>query len=83
MNWLVGYTLASMAGAFIVVRIFDYLFAGVVGWFISPAKLGLFVSTWTAITTGSAMRDFNKRLRHLRDRFKTVQPEDDPVVHLK
>lgn len=66
MSWLVGYTLASMVAAFIVVRIFDHLFSGAAGGLVHAARAGIFVSTWTAITTGSGMRAFSKRARQLR-----------------
>ena len=31
MGWLIGPTLASMVAAFIIGKIFDYLFAGIAG----------------------------------------------------
>ena len=70
MGWLLGYTIASMIGAFLVVPIFDYVAAGVTGGLGNTARLGLFVSTWTAITTGSGMRDFTDRVRQLRQKIK-------------
>lgn len=66
MRWLFGYVIASLVGSFFVVRIFDYIFAGVVGTAVTAAKAGLFVSIWSAITTGSGMRDVNKRVKQLR-----------------
>ena len=69
MSWLLGYTLASMVGAFIVVRVFDYLFSGLVGGIGHAARAGLFVGTWTVITVSSGMRDLTRRLQ----RFQRVQ----------
>lgn len=66
MGWLVGYTLASMVAAFVIVRIFDYLVSGAVGGLAHAARTSLFVSAWTAVTTGLGMRDFTKRVRQLR-----------------
>ena len=67
MKWLVGSTLASLVGAFLVVRLFEYLSAGAVhGVAASTTKASLFVTTWTAISTGSGMRAFSKRVRQLR-----------------
>ena len=70
LGWLISYTLASMAGAFIVVRIFDYIFSGVAN---RVTRLGLFVGTWTAITVGSGIRSFTKRMRQLRQHTRDVQ----------
>ena len=66
MGWLVGYVIASMVGAFIVVRLFEYLVAGLDGGVVGTAKLGLFVGTWTAITVGSGLRGFTKSVCELR-----------------
>ena len=66
MGWLVGSTLASIVAAFLVVRIFDYVFAGVTGSLINVARAGLFVVTWTAVTTKSGMHGFTKQVRQLR-----------------
>ena len=66
MSWLLGYTLASMVGAFIVVRIFDYLFAGLVGGIGHAARAVIFVGTWTAITVMEGQRDFSRRVERLR-----------------
>ena len=68
MRWLVGYTMASIVGAFLVVRIFEYIFGGAQSALGNAAKPGLFVATWTAITTGSGMRDVSKRVRSLREK---------------
>ena len=66
MGWLVGYTLASMAASFVVVKIFDYLFAGVTSGLVSIVRFPLFVATWTAITAQAGMRGFTKKVRQLR-----------------
>ena len=72
MGWLIGQVLASMAGAVLLVRIFDVLIGGVIGGAAAAAKTGLFVSAWTAITTGFGMRSFTKTLRGLRRSNKEV-----------
>ena len=69
MGWLVGYTLASMAASFVVVKIFDWLFAGVISSLVAPARAVLFVGTWTAVTTRAGMNGFSKRIRNLRERI--------------
>ncbi len=69
MGWLVGYTLASMAASFIVVKIFDYIFAGATSGLVSSARCGLFVVTWTAITAQAGMHGFSKKVRQLRQGF--------------
>ena len=66
MGWLVGYTLASVVTSYIVVKIFDYIFAGVTGGLVSIARPGLFIVTWTAITARAGMNGFTKKVRRLR-----------------
>ena len=69
MGWLVGYMLASVASAFVVVKIFDWLFAGATGSLVSSARAGLFVATWTAVTAQAGMRGFSKRIASIKDRI--------------
>ena len=66
MGWLVGYTLASVAVAFIVIKIFDYIVGGATSGLLSLARVGLFIITWTVITATGGMRGFTKRIRGLR-----------------
>ena len=66
MGWLVSYTLASIVAAFLVVKIFDYVFAEVSGSLVNIARFGLFVGTWTAVTAKGGMGGFSKRIRVLR-----------------
>ena len=61
-----SYTLASMAASFIVVKIFDYIFAGATGGLVSSARAGLFVATWTAVTAQAGMHGFSKHIKALR-----------------
>ena len=63
MSWLIGYTLASMAAAFITVRIFDYVVSGASDNF---ARASVFITTWAAVTAQSGMRGFSKSARRLR-----------------
>ena len=75
MSWLVGYTLASMATSFLVVKIFDYIFAGAASGLVSSARAGLFVITWTAVTAQAGMHGFSKRVRQVRQGIvKRVMP---------
>lgn len=69
MGWLVSYTLASMAAAYIVVKIFDYIFAGTVSGLDSSARFGLFVGTWALVTAKAGMQGFTKRVRHLKQTY--------------
>jgi len=64
-GWLVGPGLVSLIASLIVVRIFDLVFGATSG-LINTARAGLFVGTWTAVTTGSGMRDVAKWARRLR-----------------
>ena len=63
MSWLLGYTLASMAAAFIAIRIFDYVVSGATD---NLARASVFVATWTAVTAQSGMRGFRKTAQRLR-----------------
>ena len=69
MGWLVGSTLASMVASFIVVKIFDYIFAGVTSGLVSSARFPLFVGTWTAVTAQAGMHGFTSRIRGLSKGF--------------
>lgn len=66
MSWLVGPTLASFVAAFIVVKLFDWIFSGLTGSMASVARAGLFVSAWTAVTAKAGMRGFGQKVRQLR-----------------
>jgi hypothetical protein len=66
LSWLVGYTLASIVAAFVIVRIFDYIFAGVSGNIVAGARLGLFVGAWTVVTAKAGMHTITRQARQLR-----------------
>lgn len=66
MGWLIGPAFFSAIGAFLAVRIFDFIFGGVTSNVANAARAGVFVSAWTAVTTGTGIRGFNKRIRGLR-----------------
>ncbi len=63
MSWLIGYTLASMAAAFIAIRIFDYIVSEATD---NLARASVFVATWTAVTAQSGMRGVSKSAQRLR-----------------
>ena len=69
MGWLLNYTLASIAASFVVVKILDYIFAGVTGSLVSSVRAGLFVATWTAVTARAGMHGVTKRVRQVRQGF--------------
>lgn len=69
-GWLAGYTLASIVTAVIVVKIFDYVFAGMTGSVASSARVGLFVGTWTAVTAKTGIHGFSQKVRQLRQSNK-------------
>ncbi len=73
MGWLVSATLASMVAAFVVVKIFDYIFAGVTSGLGSVVRYGLFALTWTAVTVQAGRHGFNKRVRQLRQSLTKVR----------
>jgi len=66
MGWLVGYTLASIVVAFIVLKIFDYIVGGATSGLLSVARAGLFIVTWTVVTAKGGMQGFTKMVRQLR-----------------
>ena len=66
MGWLISSTLASIVISLVVVKIFDWIFAGVTDGLLSIPRAGLFVGTWTAVTAKAGMSGFSKRVRQLR-----------------
>lgn len=68
LGWLFGYTLGSMAAAFVVVRIFDNLIHSA-----SDAARGtVFISTWAAVTGRSGMNSVGKTAKRFRLRNTAV-----------
>jgi hypothetical protein len=80
MGWLVGYTFASMAAAFVVVRLFEFLFAGATSGIAYAIKPGLFVATWTAVTARSGMRSATLFTSRWRQRSEGVRGKMDTIV---
>ena len=80
MGWLLGYTLGSIAASFVVVRAFDFLVGGAVDSATSAARGIVFVNTWAAVTTKSAMRDVTKTAQKLRLRNLVVKNKIDALV---
>ena len=66
MGWLIGPTLASFFAAFLAVKLFDFIFGGVTSSMVSVARAGLFVATWTAVTTKGGMHGFGKKVKQLK-----------------
>ena len=66
MGWLIGPTIASFVAAFLVVKLFDFIFGGVTGSIASVARACLFVVTWTAVSAKGGMRSFTRKVRQLR-----------------
>ena len=66
MSWLVGYTLASLVVAFIILKIFDYIVGGATSGLLSVTRASLFIITWTVITARGGMQGFTRRIRDLR-----------------
>ena len=61
--------MASLVIAFIVVRIFDHLFAGMVGAASGVIRAILFVASWTAVTTAAGMRGVSRLTERLKRAF--------------
>lgn len=70
MGFLVGAATFSLVAAILVVRIFDYvkdwMFEEASNGFVNGARAGLFVTTWTAVTTRAGMDGLTKRVRRLK-----------------
>ena len=66
MGWLIGPAMASLFAAFLMVKLFDYVFSGVTGSLASGARAGVFVITWTAVTVHLGMRGLTAKVRQLR-----------------
>lgn len=74
MKWLVSATIASAMGAFLLMGLYDYFFAGLLSGVAAAAvKPSLFVGAWTAITTALGMRKYAKGVRHLREKTSTEE----------
>ena len=69
MGWLVSYTLASIAAAYVVVKIFDYLFTGIAGGFAGSVRAGLFILTWTLVTAQAGMQGVTKKVQQVKQGF--------------
>ncbi len=80
MGWLLGYTLGSIAVSFVVVRAFDFLVGGAVDSATSAARGIVFVNTWAAVTTKSAMRDVTKTAQKLRLKNLVVKNKIDALA---
>ena len=80
MGWLLGYTLGSIAASFVVVRAFDFLVGGAVDSATSAARGIVFVNTWAAVTTKSAMRDVSKTAQKLRLKNLVVKNKIDALA---
>jgi hypothetical protein len=80
MGWLIGYTFASMAAAFVVVRIFEFLFSGATSGIAYAVKPGIFVATWTAVTARSGMRSATSLTSLWRQRSEGVRGKMDAIV---
>jgi hypothetical protein len=80
MGWLLGYTLGSIAASFVVVRAFDFLVGGAVDSATSAARGIVFVNTWAAVTTKSAMRDVTKTAQKLRLKNLVVKNKIDALA---
>ena len=70
MGWLIGPTLFAIFLAVVAVKIYEYVFpyvlSGVTGGLVSVTKAGLFIVTWTAVTTTMGMRGFGQKVKRLR-----------------
>lgn len=73
MSWLIGYTLASMAVAFIAVKIFDFIFAEASSRLVGIARGAVFVLVWTAITVKAGMRGFTSTAKRLKERTAGIR----------
>ena len=80
MGWLLGYTLGSIAVSCVVVRAFDFLVGGAVDSATSAARGIVFVNTWAAVTTKSAMRDVTKTAQKLRLKNLVVKNKIDALA---
>ena len=73
MKWLVGPTIAGLVGAVVIVHLVDSLSSGAAhGVAAGTARAGLFVGTWTAISTGTGMRGFSRFVQGLRQKTRSL-----------
>lgn len=77
MGWLLGYTLGSAALAFITVRIFDAITGVVVD---TPARAGVFITSWAGFTASQGMRGVRKTASNLRLRNGSMKKHTDVLT---
>ena len=78
MSWLVGQVLASIAAAVAALWIVDRITSAVRDGVVTPvARFGVFVGTWTAVTTGLGLMAFKNRVRGWRQRNRDASSRLD------
>lgn len=66
MRWLISLVVTSAFGAVLIVKIVETIFGGILGPALVATKNSLFVSVWSAITTGKGLHDIKKGAGNLR-----------------
>ena len=66
MGWLIGPAIMSLIASFFAVKLFDFIFGHVTGGVVSVARAGVFIGTWTAVTTRAGMQGFSKKAKQLQ-----------------
>jgi hypothetical protein len=80
MGWLVSYAIAAAAAAYVVVRIWEFLFSGATSGVAAAVKPGIFVATWTAVTAREGMRSVTSVTSRWRKRSEGVSEKMDAIV---
>lgn len=85
LGWLVSQVITSIVGSVVVVELFKIIFRDILGPATNTVKTGLFVGTFTSITTALGMRSFKKGVDGLQQANKEVEkritllPKDKPI----
>lgn len=80
MKFLVQYTLIAFGGAAVILFIYDHTIGSLVNRVThTTTRAGVFVGTWTLVTTLLGMRGVKKTVSSLRQRTKSM---DDKISTL-
>lgn len=77
MGWLIGPSIASLAAAFVIVKIFDYVTSGAAD---TASRAIVFITPWAGVTAKSGMRGLSKSAGRLRLRHSAVKDKLDTLA---
>ena len=73
-GWFFWTAVASALGAFVAVRLFDYLFSSASAGVAAVARPAAFAGVWTTVTTKLGLKAVADKVHGLRERLPKVKP---------